>query len=47
VNWYRDLKEKGFSDYEARKEVAKRLGHGRPSVSAIYLASLTEGEDDV
>jgi integrase len=46
ANWYRDLKEKGFSDYPARKQVATWLGHGRDDVTRIYLASLEKGGED-
>jgi integrase len=48
ANWYRDLKEKGLSDYEARKQVSARLGHSRDDVTRIYLASLErDGGGDV
>lgn len=48
AEWYQERIQKGRSSYQARKEVAKLLGHGRDDVTRIYLASLKEkggGED--
>ena len=47
ANWYKSLKDKGFSDYAARKQVAAWLGHGRDDVTRIYLAGIKDGDDDV
>lgn len=43
TEWYQECVQKGKSPYQARKEVAKLLGHGRDDVTRIYLASLKEG----
>lgn len=39
VEWYKGYIETGCSEYEARKNVAKLLGHNRDDVTRIYLAS--------
>ena len=44
AEWYRECIQRGRSPYQARKEVAKLLGHGRDDVTRIYLASLNEKE---
>jgi integrase len=43
VEWYKGYIESGDSEYQARKKVAKLLGHGRDDVTRVYLASLREG----
>lgn len=43
VRTYQDLVEKGSSPLEARHQVSKLLGHERPDVTNIYLASLRKG----
>jgi len=40
VEWYMSLKEKGYSDFQARKQVSFWLGHERDEITRIYLASL-------
>ena len=42
AEWYQERIQRGRSPYQARKEVAKLLGHGRDDVTRIYLASLSE-----
>lgn len=42
AEWYQERIQRGRSPYQARKEVAKLLGHGRDDVTRIYLASLNE-----
>lgn len=42
AEWYKDFIQRGLSPYQARKSVAKLLGHGRDDVTRIYLASLKE-----
>lgn len=42
AEWYKGYIEVGDSEYQARKKVAKLLGHGRDDVTRIYLASLRE-----
>lgn len=42
AEWYQERIQRGRSPYQARKEVAKLLGHGRDDVTRIYLASLKE-----
>lgn len=42
AEWYQECIQRGRSPYQARKEVAKLLGHGRDDVTRIYLASLNE-----
>lgn len=42
AEWYQERVQKGKSPYQARKEVAKLLGHGRDDVTRIYLSSLNE-----
>jgi integrase len=46
AEWYLSLKEKGYDEESARKQVSKWLGHKRDDVTRIYLASLPrlEGE---
>jgi len=39
-NWYQVLINQGKSVYEARRQVAAWLGHGRDDVTRIYLAGL-------
>ena len=41
--WYLKLVQCGNTPYEARRAVAKLLGHGRDDVTRIYLASLKGG----
>jgi len=47
AEWYLTLKELGYDDYWARKQVSQWLGHERDDVTKIYLASLMrmEGAD--
>ena len=48
AEWYQEHIQRGRNPYQARKEVARLLGHGRDDVTRIYLASLNEkggGED--
>jgi len=40
AEWYKQYIDAGDSEYQARKKVAKLLGHGRDDVTRIYLASL-------
>lgn len=40
AEWYKDFIQRGLNPYQARKSVAKLLGHGRDDVTRIYLASL-------
>lgn len=40
AEWYKSCIECGDSEYQARKKVARLLGHGRDDVTKIYLASL-------
>ncbi len=47
AEWYQDFIGRGLSPYEARKSVAKLLGHGRDDVTRIYLASLKEHSQDL
>ena len=42
AEWYQGRIQKGGSLYQARKEVAKLLGHGRDDVTRVYLASLNK-----
>ncbi|MCL2034956.1 MAG: site-specific integrase [Oscillospiraceae bacterium] len=44
VEWYKGYIESGDSEFQARKKVAKLLGHSRDDVTKVYLASLTSGE---
>lgn len=44
AEWYRKFLTEGCAPFEARKKVAKLLGHGRDDVTRIYLASLFDGE---
>jgi len=48
---YTRLRKAGLSELDARKKVAKLLGHGRDDVTRIYLAGVDEsqfgGDDDV
>ena len=37
---YKKLLASGMSVYQAQKELARRLGHGRVEVCRIYLESL-------
>jgi len=46
AEWYQDFTRRGLSPYEARKSVAKLLGHGRDDVTRIYLASLKKTPQD-
>jgi len=46
AEWYQERIQKGRSPYQARKEVAKLLGHGRDDVTRIYLASLKKKGGD-
>ncbi len=46
AEWYQERIQKGRSPYQARKEVAKLLGHGRDDVTHIYLASLKKKGGD-
>ena len=39
TEWYFQRIDAGASPYEARKECAKLLGHGRDDVTTIYLSS--------
>ena len=43
AEWYVNLIKAGCSPYDARRTVAKLLGHGRDDVTRVYLASL-EGD---
>jgi len=45
VEWYKGYIESGDSEFQARKKVAKLLGHGRDDVARIYLASFRKGGD--
>ena len=40
TEWYLQRIDAGSSPYEARKECARLLGHGRDDVTTIYLASV-------
>jgi len=40
AEWYKEYIESGMSEFEARKAVAKLLGHSRDDVVRVYLASL-------
>jgi len=44
ARWYKEFREKGYSDFDARKKVSAWLGHGRDDVTRIYLSSLDECE---
>lgn len=44
AEWYVDVIKVGRTPYEARRAVAKLLGHGRDDVTRIYLASLKGGD---
>jgi integrase len=46
VEWYKNYIESGDSEYQARKKVAKLLGHGRDDVTRVYLASLKGGASE-
>lgn len=43
AEWYVNLIKVGCTPYDARRAVAKLLGHGRDDVTRIYLASLKGG----
>ena len=43
AEWHVNLIKTGCTPYEARRAVAKLLGHGRDDVTRIYLASLKGG----
>lgn len=43
AEWYLKLVQCGNTPYEARRAVAKLLGHGRDDVTRVYLASLKGG----
>jgi len=45
IEWYKQYIESGDSEFQARKKVAKLLGHGRDDVTRVYLASLREDGD--
>ena len=45
AEWFKALKTNGFTDFQARKQVALLLGHGHDNVARIYLASLKEDGD--
>jgi integrase len=45
AEWYQQYIESGDSEFQARKNVAHLLGHGRDDVTKIYLASLREDGD--
>ena len=45
TEWYFQRIDAGSSPYEARKECAKLLGHGRDDVTTIYLSSGKGGPD--
>lgn len=36
-NTYSELREKGYTDEEARREVSERLGHSRESITFVYV----------
>ncbi len=40
---YKTLKEHGEGERGARKQVSRLLGHNRPEITGIYLASLRDG----
>lgn len=44
AEWYRARVERGDTPHEARKAVARLLGHGRDDVTRIYLAGVEGGE---
>lgn len=46
VEQYQQYMQRGFSDKAAKHFVSKLLGHNRPEVTNIYLASLKGGEGD-
>jgi len=50
ARFYKEFKDKGSSDFDARKRVSALLGHGRDDVTRIYLAGAkngkTKGRDD-
>lgn len=43
AEWYQQFIQEGRTPYEARRAVAKLLGHGRDDVTRVYLASLKGG----
>ena len=43
AEWYQQFIQEGRPPYEARRAVAKLLGHGRDDVTRVYLASLKGG----
>ena len=43
AEWYQQLIQEGNDPYEARRAVARLLGHGRDDVTRVYLASLKGG----
>jgi len=43
-NWYKSLRNKGYSDSAARQQVSEWLGHHRLDITEIYLAGL-KGDD--
>jgi len=45
VEWYESYIESGDGEFQARKKVAKLLGHGRDDVAKVYLASLRKDGD--
>lgn len=46
VEQYKSLIEKGHSDFQACKQVSLWLGHSRPDVTRIYLASILPNKTD-
>jgi len=46
AEWYKRLVEEGQSEYQARLQVSKWLGHERDDVTNIYLASIEKDADD-
>jgi integrase len=40
AEWYVKLTGEGMSDYQARKQVSKWLGHERPNITDRYLTSV-------
>lgn len=46
AEWYITLKNAGYNEVSARKQVSQWLGHEREDVTRIYLASLPRMEGD-
>jgi len=46
AEWYKSLVNEGKTEYQARLQVSKWLGHERDDVTNIYLASISNDEEE-